>query len=76
MELTDGWYMIKTILDAPLSFLVKSGRITVGQKLFIYGAELSGSTEAATPLQAVILFLPTNTLAIPHVSYETLFMYC
>jgi len=57
LELTDGWYMMKAILDTPLSVLVKKGRITVGQKLFIYGAELTGSEEAATPFEAVTLFL-------------------
>ena len=55
LELTDGWYMIKTILDTPLSVLVQKGQIAIGQKLFISGAELSGSTEAASPLEAVAL---------------------
>ena len=55
MELTDGWYMIKAILDVPLSVLVQKRRITVGQKLFISGAELTGSQEASSPLEAVIL---------------------
>jgi len=64
LELTDGWYMIKTILDAPLSHLVKKGRIAVGQKLFIYGAELSGSKEAATPLEAVTLFFTDYGLLV------------
>ena len=55
LELTDGWYMIKTILDTPLSVLVQKGQIAIGQKLFISGAELSGSTEAASPLEALAL---------------------
>ena len=53
MELTDGWYMIKTILDTPLSVLVQKGQIAVGQKLFIFGAELTGSKEASSPLEGV-----------------------
>jgi len=55
LELTDGWYMIKAILDVPLTVLVQKGQITVGQKLFISGAELVGSNEAASPLEAVAL---------------------
>ena len=51
LELTDGWYKIKTMLDARLSVLLQEGRITVGQKLFISGAELTGSNEAASPLE-------------------------
>jgi len=53
LELTDGWYMIKTILDTPLSVLVQKGQIAVGQKLFIFGAELTGSKEASSPLEGV-----------------------
>lgn len=55
MELTDGWYAIKAVLDTPLSVLVKNGRIAVGEKLFISGAELSGSKEACSPLEATTL---------------------
>jgi len=47
--------MIKTIVDMPLGVLVQKGRITVGQKLFISGAELTGSQEACSPLEAVTL---------------------
>jgi len=61
LELTDGWYMIKTILDTPLSVLVQKGRITVGLKLFISGAELTGSQEASSPLEAVTVLFITLT---------------
>jgi len=62
LELTDGWYMIKAMLHAPLSILVQKGRITVGQKLFISGAELTGSNEALSPLEGVLFhFLHYNT---------------
>jgi len=53
LELTDGWYMIKAMLDVPLSVLVQKGQLTVGQKLFMFGAELVGSNEAASPLEVV-----------------------
>ncbi|NP_001006654.2 breast cancer type 2 susceptibility protein [Canis lupus familiaris] len=52
IELTDGWYAIKAQLDPPLLALVKNGRLTVGQKITIHGAELVGSPDACTPLEA------------------------
>ncbi|KAI5129672.1 Breast Cancer Type 2 Susceptibility Protein [Manis pentadactyla] len=52
IELTDGWYAIKAQLDPPLLALLKNGRLTVGQKIIIQGAELVGSPEACTPLEA------------------------
>lgn len=52
IELTDGWYAIKAQLDPPLLALLKNGRLTVGQKIILQGAELVGSPEACTPLEA------------------------
>ncbi|XP_062957618.1 breast cancer type 2 susceptibility protein [Cynocephalus volans] len=52
IELTDGWYAIKAQLDPPLLALLKNGRLTVGQKIIIHGAELVGSPDACTPLEA------------------------
>ncbi|KAF5916381.1 hypothetical protein HPG69_017615 [Diceros bicornis minor] len=52
IELTDGWYAIKAQLDAPLLALLNSGRLTVGQKIIIHGAELVGSPDACTPFEA------------------------
>ncbi|KAH0502499.1 Breast cancer type 2 susceptibility protein-like protein [Microtus ochrogaster] len=52
VELTDGWYSVKAQLDPPLVALVKSGRLTVGQKIITYGAELVGSPDACAPLEA------------------------
>ncbi|XP_010622203.1 breast cancer type 2 susceptibility protein isoform X3 [Fukomys damarensis] len=52
IELTDGWYAVKAQLDAPLLALLKSGRLAVGQKIIIHGAELVGSPDACTPLEA------------------------
>ncbi|XP_005387775.1 PREDICTED: breast cancer type 2 susceptibility protein isoform X3 [Chinchilla lanigera] len=52
VELTDGWYAVKAQLDPPLSALVKNGRLAVGQKIIVHGAELVGSPEACAPLEA------------------------
>ncbi|XP_023596105.1 breast cancer type 2 susceptibility protein [Trichechus manatus latirostris] len=52
LELTDGWYAVRAQLDAPLSALLKMGRLTVGQKIITHGAELVGAQDACTPLEA------------------------
>ncbi|XP_068571096.1 breast cancer type 2 susceptibility protein [Cebidichthys violaceus] len=50
--LTDGWYAIKAQLDEPLTAMLHSGRVAVGGKLIIHGAQLLGSQEACSPLEA------------------------
>ncbi|XP_031194695.1 breast cancer type 2 susceptibility protein isoform X2 [Mastomys coucha] len=52
IELTDGWYAVRAQLDPPLLALIKSGRLTVGQKIITQGAELVGSPDACAPLEA------------------------
>nr|AAC23702.1 BRCA2 [Mus musculus] len=52
IELTDGWYPVRAQLDPPLMALVKSGKLTVGQKIITQGAELVGSPDACAPLEA------------------------
>ncbi|XP_077015103.1 breast cancer type 2 susceptibility protein isoform X2 [Tamandua tetradactyla] len=52
IELTDGWYAVKTQLDPPLMALLKNGRLAVGQKIIMHGAELVGSPDACSPLEA------------------------
>lgn len=52
IELTDGWYAVRAQLDPPLMALVKSGKLTVGQKIITQGAELVGSPDACAPLEA------------------------
>uniref|UniRef100_A0A670I0Q7 BRCA2 DNA repair associated n=1 Tax=Podarcis muralis TaxID=64176 RepID=A0A670I0Q7_PODMU len=51
VEVTDGWYGIKAVLDPPLQSLLCRKRLTVGQKIVVHGAELVGSQEASTPLE-------------------------
>ncbi|XP_035874289.1 breast cancer type 2 susceptibility protein [Phyllostomus discolor] len=52
VELTDGWYAVKAQLDPSLSALVQKGRLAVGQKIITHGAELVGSPDACSPLEA------------------------
>lgn len=50
--LTDGWYSIKGLLDPPLSAMLNKGRLRIGDKIVTSGAELVGSQEACSPLEA------------------------
>ncbi|KAL2913704.1 hypothetical protein HK105_206720 [Polyrhizophydium stewartii] len=50
IEVTDGWYRIRAMLDDRLKFLVSRGSIAVGLKLRLHGAQLVGS-EACAPLE-------------------------
>ncbi|XP_028321450.1 breast cancer type 2 susceptibility protein isoform X2 [Gouania willdenowi] len=50
--LTDGWYAIKAQLDKPLTAMVHRGRLAVGGKLMVHGAQLVGSQDACPPLEA------------------------
>ncbi|KAI8557146.1 hypothetical protein RHMOL_Rhmol05G0312600 [Rhododendron molle] len=52
VELTDGWYSINALLDALLLKKLATGKLFVGQKLRIWGAELSGWVGPVSPLQA------------------------
>lgn len=50
--LTDGWYSIKAQLDEPLIAMLHKGRLAVGGKLIVHGAQLVGSQDACSPLEA------------------------
>ncbi|KAL3275886.1 hypothetical protein HHI36_020623 [Cryptolaemus montrouzieri] len=50
LELTDGWYSIRTIIDEPLCHQVNIKKIQIGFKLVISGAELIGC-EGCHPLE-------------------------
>ncbi|XP_074940879.1 breast cancer type 2 susceptibility protein isoform X1 [Phalacrocorax aristotelis] len=52
IEVTDGWYGIRALLDPPLKAFLHEGRLTVGQKIIVHGAELVGSQNGCTPLEA------------------------
>ncbi|XP_050793040.1 breast cancer type 2 susceptibility protein isoform X1 [Gopherus flavomarginatus] len=51
IEVTDGWYGVRALLDPPLQALLHGRRLTVGQKIIVHGAELVGSQDACTPLE-------------------------
>lgn len=52
LELSDGWYSIKTsVLDSVLEEAVVNGKISNGTKLIIQGAEIVGFDEACSPLE-------------------------
>ncbi|XP_076591830.1 breast cancer type 2 susceptibility protein [Chaetodon auriga] len=50
--LTDGWYAVRAQLDEALTAMLHKGRLAVGGKLIIHGAQLVGSQDACSPLEA------------------------
>ncbi|NXA37572.1 BRCA2 protein, partial [Eudromia elegans] len=52
IEVTDGWYGIKALLDPPLKAFLHRRQLTVGQKIVVHGAELVGSQDGCAPLEA------------------------
>ncbi|KAJ0009470.1 hypothetical protein NQD34_001172, partial [Periophthalmus magnuspinnatus] len=70
--LTDGWYSIKAQLDTPLTAMLHKGCIKEGVKLMVHGAQLLGSEEACTPLEAPhSLFLKICANSTRRVSWDT-----
>lgn len=51
LELTDGWYSIRTIIDRPLCKQVKSDKVVVGTKLITQCAELINCDDGCHPLE-------------------------
>lgn len=52
IEVTDGWYGVKAVLDPCLQALLCKERLAVGQKILVHGAELIGPQDASSPLEA------------------------
>ncbi|NWT91373.1 BRCA2 protein, partial [Urocynchramus pylzowi] len=64
IEVTDGWYGIRALLDPPLKAFLDRRRLTVGQKIIVHGAELVGPQNGCTPLEApdsLVLKIPANS---------------
>ncbi|CAA2969893.1 BREAST CANCER SUSCEPTIBILITY 2 homolog B-like isoform X1 [Olea europaea subsp. europaea] len=51
IELTDGWYSVKALLDELLSKKLAAGKLFLGQKLRIWGAKLCGWVGPISPLE-------------------------
>ena len=64
LELCDGWYSLPACVDAPLTLLLQSGRLSVGTKLVVSGARLLGCTGPCHPLdvpQSAMLCISANS---------------
>ncbi|KAJ3088133.1 Breast cancer 2, early onset, partial [Physocladia obscura] len=57
LELTDGWYSLKAQIDEVLCRAVQRNKISVGQKLFIFGAQNVGEKIPGSPLEVGDRFL-------------------
>uniref|UniRef100_K1RH48 Breast cancer type 2 susceptibility-like protein n=1 Tax=Magallana gigas TaxID=29159 RepID=K1RH48_MAGGI len=72
VELSDGWYCIPAKLDVPLLDLINRRRIQTGHKLCTTGAELVGSQDPCTPLEApASLQLKINANSTRPVPWDT-----
>lgn len=82
IEVTDGWYGINVLLDPPLVALLQKGKLAVGNKIVTHGAELVGSQDACTPLEApeslmlkvsikVIITQPIDFVILLHLYFIT-----
>ncbi|CAH0385559.1 unnamed protein product [Bemisia tabaci] len=51
LELTDGWYSVKSFVDSAMASLLQRKKIVVGTKLMIQGAELLNCEQGCDPLE-------------------------
>ncbi|KAH7338915.1 BRCA2, oligonucleotide/oligosaccharide-binding, domain 1-domain-containing protein [Rhizoctonia solani] len=52
VELTDGWYRIRTVADKSLARAAKKGKLAVGRKIAVTGARIEGGQEGKEVLNA------------------------
>ncbi|CAO3598763.1 unnamed protein product [Absidia cylindrospora] len=60
LQLTDGWYQISTYVDARMNKMIDQGRVNIGQKLTMTGAQLTGDRTPKTPLEALTMASAKN----------------
>ncbi|KAI9494923.1 BRCA2, oligonucleotide/oligosaccharide-binding, domain 1-domain-containing protein [Zychaea mexicana] len=64
LVLTDGWYQINAVTDPRLERAIAKGKVSIGSKLSICGAQLNGDAQPRSPLSASsndsILSITTN----------------
>jgi hypothetical protein len=72
IELTDGWHFINAQLDEVLTEHLAMGKIFVGLKLRIFGAQLVGLTQPTPPLELP----PTAALQLYANGTSPLFVTC
>ncbi|ORY79270.1 hypothetical protein BCR35DRAFT_332060 [Leucosporidium creatinivorum] len=53
LELTDGWYRVRTNVDGTLRRAVERGKIVVGSKVVVVGAKIDSSREGTDVLEAL-----------------------
>ncbi|KAI8099152.1 uncharacterized protein BX664DRAFT_254336 [Halteromyces radiatus] len=53
LQLTDGWYQISAYVDSRMNHMIEQGKIYIGLKISITGAQLTGDRTARTPLEAL-----------------------
>lgn len=51
IEVTDGWYGIKAVVDEHLSHLISTKKIFPGMKLHVFGASIIGNDQPMSPLE-------------------------
>ncbi|KAI9248297.1 hypothetical protein BDA99DRAFT_446266 [Phascolomyces articulosus] len=52
LVLTDGWYQIKAVTDSRMERAIARGKLVIGSKLAICGAQLGGDSQPRSPLSA------------------------
>lgn len=55
IEMTDGWYSVPCLFDGEMLKLLTQKKVTVGTKLVIMNAELTGAGEGCDPLQVLFI---------------------
>ncbi|KAL1455983.1 hypothetical protein WDU94_000742, partial [Cyamophila willieti] len=77
LELTDGWYRIRAVVDDEMKALVARQRVKLGTKLIICNAEMYNNDQGCDPLQIrpdIYLKLHTNSTRRAH--YQSRLGYC